>query len=140
MPRFTRQSGTQTKFLQRFIRFRHHSGGQQLNGKTVSLSFQLAWSKIGMFLQKESINPFMKSVVSKLMGAHEPLPLRRQIIVYDDKPAPELAKVQSLGGLPQIGETNLYSNRAGNAERAVGPVFSNQLCYDVIHMISPAPY
>ena len=70
-----------------------------------------------MFLQKESINPFMKSVVSKLMGAHEPLPLRRQIIVYDDKPAPELAKVQSLGGLPQIGETNLYSNRAGNAER-----------------------
>lgn len=100
MLRFTGQACTQTKFFERFIRLGGGSKSQQGDGKPVGLPLQFAGSKVGMLLQEKAVDSLMQTVVPQLMGAYETLPFRRQIVVYDDKSAPQLTEVEPFGRFP----------------------------------------
>lgn len=41
----------------------------------IGLSFQLAWGEIGVFLKKETVDPFMQPIMCQFMRTDKPLPL-----------------------------------------------------------------
>lgn len=104
----------------------------------VSLSLPFSRLKIGVFLQKETANSLMESIMTQLVSTYIALPFRSEVVMDHDEAAAQLPKIQPFGRLAEIRITDMNAKSRCNIKGTIGAVLVDQSANQFIQGHSPA--